>query len=235
MPEADNNSFLCARDICKEYKIGKSVLRVLNKINLEVNEGEILVILGASGAGKSTLLHILGVLDSPTSGYISFRGENLSNAGQKELAKKRSRIFGFVFQFYHLLPDFNALENVLMPSLICQGIFNKKSKKENIERATQLLNHVGLGERINHRPDELSGGEKQRISIVRALMNEPKILLCDEPTGNLDTKTGLKIQDLIWELNERTKLTTIIVSHDESIAKRAGRVIRMADGEIVKL
>lgn len=233
MPEKTDNSYLSASEIYKEYKTGKTSVRVLNGINLSINEGEILIILGASGAGKSTLLHILGILDTPTSGYVSFKGENLSIVGQKELAEKRNRIFGFVFQFYHLLPDFNALENVLMPRLIGQRFFKTKSKQDNIEKAVHLLKRVGLGDRINHRPDELSGGEKQRVAIVRALMNEPEILLCDEPTGNLDTNSGKEIQELIWELNEKTKQTVVIVTHDERFAKIAGHIVRMADGKIV--
>ncbi|MEK6765861.1 MAG: ABC transporter ATP-binding protein [Planctomycetota bacterium] len=213
--------------------MGKTSLRVLSGINLEIKEGEILIILGASGAGKSTLLHILGILDTPTSGHVSFKGENLSIVGQKELAEKRNRIFGFVFQFYHLLPDFNALENVLMPRLIGKKFFKTISKKEHTEKAVQLLERVGLGNRINHRPNELSGGEKQRVAIVRALMNDPEILLCDEPTGNLDTNSGREIKELIWELNEKTKQTVVIVTHDERFAKSAGQVVRMADGKIV--
>ncbi len=233
MPENINNGLLCASEIHKEYKIGNNVLHVLNGINLDVKKGEILIIIGASGAGKSTLLHILGILDTPTSGYVSFKGENLSNIGQRELAEKRNRIFGFVFQFYHLLPDFNALENVLMPRLIGQKFYKTKSKKENTEKAVQLLKRVGLENRINHRPDELSGGEKQRIAIVRALINDPEVLLCDEPTGNLDTNTGREIQELIWKLNETTNQTVVIVTHDERFAKMAKNVVRIADGKIV--
>ncbi len=233
MPETTNNGFLCARDICKEYKVGKNTLSVLNGVNLDIKGSEILIILGASGAGKSTLLHILGILDTPTSGYVSFKGENLSSVGQRALAEKRNRIFGFVFQFYHLLPDFNALENVMMPCLIGRKFFNAKPKSENMEKAVKLLERVGLGNRIYHRPDELSGGEKQRIAIVRALMNDPEVLLCDEPTGNLDTKSGMEIQELICELNKTTKQTVVIVTHDERFTKMAGSVVRIADGKIV--
>ncbi len=233
MVEEIDNSYLCAKEICKEYKIGKTSISVLDGINLEVKKGEILIILGASGAGKSSLLHILGILDTPTSGHVIFEGENLSVIGQKKLAEKRNRIFGFVFQFYHLLPDFNAVENVLMPRLIGRRFFKTTSKKDHTEKAIQLLERVGLGDRIKHRPNELSGGEKQRVAIVRALMNDPEILLCDEPTGNLDTKSGSDIQKLIWDLNENTKQTVVIVTHDERFAKLAGNVIRMADGKIV--
>lgn len=233
MVENTDNDYLCANEIYKEYKIGKSTVHVLNGINLKVTKGEILIILGASGAGKSSLLHILGILDTPTSGYVSFNGENLSVVGQKELALKRNRIFGFVFQFYHLLPDFNALENVLMPRLIGRRFFKTISKKEHTEKAIGLLERVGLGNRIIHKPNELSGGEKQRVAIVRALMNDPEILLCDEPTGNLDTKSGKEIQELIWDLNKNTKQTVVIVTHDERFAKMAGNVVRMADGQII--
>ena len=233
MIEEITNDYLCAKEISKEYTVGKTSIRVLDKVNLDVKKGEILIILGASGAGKSSLLHIMGILDSPTSGHVSFKGENLSIIGQKKLAEKRNRIFGFVFQFYHLLPDFNALENVMMPRLIGRRFFKTVSKKEQTEKATELLERVGLRDRINHRPNELSGGEKQRVAIVRALMNDPEILLCDEPTGNLDTKSGREIQKLIWDLNEKTKQTVVIVTHDERFAETAGRVIRMADGKIV--
>ncbi|MCP4270185.1 MAG: ABC transporter ATP-binding protein [Candidatus Brocadiaceae bacterium] len=233
MVEKTDSGYLCANEIYKEYKVGKSSVHVLNGIDLEVSKGEILIILGASGAGKSSLLHIMGILDTPTSGHVSFKGENLSVIGQKELAIKRNRIFGFVFQFYHLLPDFNALENVLMPRLIGRRFYKTTSKKEHTEKAIQLLNRVGLGNRIMHRPNELSGGEKQRVAIVRALMNDPEILLCDEPTGNLDTKSGREIQELLWGLNEQTKQTVVIVTHDEKFSRKAGNVVRMNDGKIV--
>ncbi len=233
MTEEIADNYLCAKEISKEYTIGKTSIRVLDKVNLDVKKGEILIVLGASGAGKSSLLHILGILDTPTSGHVSFKGENLSIIGQRKLAEKRNRIFGFVFQFYHLLPDFNALENVLMPRLIGRKFFKTVSKKDYTEKAAELLDRVGLGNRINHRPNELSGGEKQRVAIIRALMNDPEILLCDEPTGNLDTKSGREIQKLIWDLNEKTKQTVVIVTHDERFAETAGRVIRMADGRII--
>jgi len=233
MTEEIADNYLCAKEISKEYTIGKTSIRVLDKVNLSVKKGEILIVLGASGAGKSSLLHILGILDTPTSGHVSFKSENLSIIGQRKLAEKRNRIFGFVFQFYHLLPDFNALENVLMPRLIGRRFFKTVSKKDYTEKAAELLDRVGLGNRINHRPNELSGGEKQRVAIVRALMNDPEILLCDEPTGNLDTKSGREIQKLIWDLNEKTKQTVVIVTHDERFAETAGRVIRMADGRII--
>ena len=153
MTEEIVDNYLCAKEISKEYTIGKTSIRVLDKVNLDVKKGEILIVLGASGAGKSSLLHILGILDTPTSGHVSFKGENLSIIGQRKLAEKRNRIFGFVFQFYHLLPDFNALENVLMPRLIGRRFFKTVSKKDYTEKAAELLDRVGLGNRINHRPN----------------------------------------------------------------------------------
>jgi lipoprotein-releasing system ATP-binding protein len=226
-----NNSLLQAIDIYKEYTNGTCKIPVLHKINLSIKKGEILIVVGASGAGKSTLLHILGILDTPTSGSVIYKGINLTKLSSKKQAEVRNRIFGFVFQFYHLLPDFTALENVLLPCLIGSGLRNHKSiKVEYTNRAISLLERVGLGGRLTHRPSQLSGGEKQRVAIVRALINNPELLLCDEPTGNLDTKTGHEIRALIWDLNKTLNQTVIIVTHDAEIAKHAGRVIRIVDG-----
>lgn len=230
-----NNCLLRADDICKEYKIHGGVVRILDGISLSVKKGEIVVIVGASGAGKSTLLHILGILDRPTSGAIFYEGVDLNKLSHKDQALKRNLLFGFVFQFYHLLPDFTALENVLMPSLIGRKFWKKTFRKsDKIEMATQLLEQVGLDKRVNHRPDQLSGGERQRVAIARALINEPKILLCDEPTGNLDSTKGSEIQKLIWEFNDRLQQTTIIVTHDEKLTKMADRIIRVVDGKVVE-
>lgn len=226
-----NNSLLQAIDIYKEYTHGTCKLPVLHRINLSIKKGEILIVVGASGAGKSTLLHILGILDTPTSGSVIYKGINLTNLSSKKQAEVRNRIFGFVFQFYHLLPDFTALENVLLPCLIGSGLRNHRSiNKEYTSRAISLLERVGLGGRLTHKPSQLSGGERQRVAIVRALINNPELLLCDEPTGNLDTKTGHEIRDLIWDLNKTLNQTVIIVTHDEEITKHAGRVLRIVDG-----
>lgn len=228
------NEFLCAKDICKEYKMQGGMLRILKGVNLTIVKGEIVIIIGASGAGKSTLLHILGILDEPTSGAVFYNGINLNKASAKEQALKRNQIFGFVFQFYHLMPDFTALENVLMPVLIGRSLSRKNlSKKAGREKAKTLLEHVGLKDRINHRSDQLSGGERQRVAIARALINDPEILLCDEPTGNLDSKTGTEIKELLRDINKGLKQTIVIVTHDEQIAKCANRIIHIVDGKIV--
>ena len=208
---------------------------VLRGINLAIAKGEIVVIVGASGAGKSTLLHILGILDTPTSGSVLYNGVNLTQLNEKKQADMRNRIFGFVFQFYHLLPDFTALENVLLPcfignSFLRQGTVTKGYK----DRAISLLERVGLGDRLMHKPSQLSGGERQRVAIIRALINSPELLLCDEPTGNLDTKTGHEIRELIWDVNKVMNQTVVIVTHDEEIARHAGRVVRIVDGSIVE-
>lgn len=228
-----NNCLLRAEDIYKEYKIDKNVLNVLNGISLSIAKGEIVVIIGDSGAGKSTLLHILGILDKPTSGSIYYDGHDLNKLSAKEQALKRNQLFGFVFQFYHLLSDFTALENAFMPALIGNQYRKTGIKKsEKLNKVTGLLEHVGLGGRLNHRPDQLSGGERQRVAIVRALINEPQILLCDEPTGNLDSSNSEEIQKLIWDFNERLGQTVVIVTHDSKLAKKAHRTIRVTDGKI---
>ena len=230
-----NNSLLQAIDIYKEYSNGERTLPVLQRINLTIGKGEIVVIVGASGAGKSTLLHILGLLDTPTSGSVIYKGINLNTLSAKKQAEMRNRIFGFVFQFYHLLPDFTALENVLLPGFIGGGFLKRKAEnKDYTSRAISLLERVGLGDRLTHKPSQLSGGERQRVAIVRALVNNPELLLCDEPTGNLDTKTGHEIRELIWDLNKTLNQTVVIVTHDEEIAKHAGRVVRIVDGCILE-
>ncbi len=230
---ATNDCLLQAVNISKEYTAGERTLPVLQGINLTVRKGEIVTIVGVSGAGKSTLLHILGILDTPTSGSVFYKGINLTKLSAKRQAEMRNRVFGFVFQFYHLLPDFTALENVLLPSLIGNSLSHWKNvKKERRDRAVSLLERVGLGDRIQHKPSQLSGGERQRVAITRALINEPELLLCDEPTGNLDTKTGQEIRELLWSLNETLNQTVVVVTHDEKIAENAGRIIRITDGRI---
>ncbi len=231
--EEHKDVLIQAQDITKEYRIGKNTLRVLNGVNLEIDRGEVLIILGPSGAGKSTLLHILGLLDTPTSGQTIYRGENLNKLSSKQQAERRNKHFGFVFQFYHLLPDFTALENVMMPGLIGQRTSSQPHKKTCREKATEILDIVGLKERIHHRPDQLSGGERQRVAFARALVNEPEVLFCDEPTGNLDTKNSKEIQDLMLKLNALNNQTFIIVTHDENFARLGKRRIKIVDGRIV--
>ena len=203
-------------------------LEVLKGIDLCINEKEIVSIVGKSGAGKTTLLQLIGTLEKPTSGFVSIEGKDLSKFKEKELAKFRNQSIGFVFQFHHLLPEFTALENTCLP-----GYIAKKNKKDSIERAKFLLHTLGLNKRINHRPSELSGGEQQRVSIARALMNEPKVILADEPSGNLDTKTADEIHNLFFKLREELGLTFVIVTHNIKLAELADRKIVMKDGLII--
>ena len=203
-------------------------LEVLKGIDLSINEKEIVSIVGKSGAGKTTLLQLIGTLEKPTSGFVSIEGKDLSKFKEKELAKFRNQSIGFVFQFHHLLPEFTALENTCLP-----GYIAKKNKKDSIERAKFLLHTLGLNKRINHRPSELSGGEQQRVCIARALMNEPKVILADEPSGNLDTKTADEIHNLFFKLREDLGLTFVIVTHNIKLAELADRKIVMKDGLII--
>lgn len=229
----NSDIILQAKNVFKEYANGERTVPVLHGINLSFEKGEIVVIVGASGAGKSTLLHILGILDTPSSGSVLYKGINLTELGSRKQAEIRNRIFGFVFQFYHLLPDFTTLENVLLPGLIGNSLSGWRAVKKNYaQRATSLLERVGLGDRLSHKPSQLSGGERQRVAIVRALINNPELLLCDEPTGNLDTRTGREICELLCGLNKTLNQTIVIVTHDEEIAKLARRVVRIVDGHI---
>jgi lipoprotein-releasing system ATP-binding protein len=222
-----------ARDVCKDYRMGRSTLHVLREVSLRIQAGELVSIIGPSGAGKSTLLHILGILETPTSGTVEVEGRDVSRLGDTERSLQRNRRIGFVFQFYHLLPDFDALENVCLPALTRCGAFEwVRTRHELRERARHVLETVGLADRMRHRPAQLSGGERQRVAIARALINEPVVLLCDEPTGNLDTKTGRVIQDLLWRLNEENGQTVVFVTHDEHLAARAPRQMHMVDGRI---
>lgn len=217
---------LKASDIKKSYKIDKkNRLQVLKGINIEIFKGEIIAIVGKSGAGKSTLLHILGTLDKADSGKIEIENKNISSFNDKELADFRNTSVGFIFQFHHLLPEFTALENVLMPALI-EG-------KDAKERAKELLKTTGVYSREDHKPSEISGGEAQRVAIARALINSPKIILADEPTGNLDTENANAIINLIFELREKLNQTFVIVTHNEEFANKCDRIIKMQDGLII--
>ncbi|HHT9131325.1 MAG TPA: ABC transporter ATP-binding protein [Candidatus Tripitaka californicus] len=229
-----NNVLISAKDVFKEYKMGRSTLRVLNGITLEVAKGERLIVVGPSGAGKSTLLHILGLLDTPTSGKVFYKGEDLGQLSPGRQAETRNKHFGFVFQFYHLLPDFIALENVMLPRLISPGAGWSTMKKEGREKAMELLRCVGLADRAHHRPDQLSGGERQRVAFARALMNDPDVLFCDEPTGNLDSENAGGIWELIVRLNETNQQTFVIITHDEHFASRGTRTVGITDGRIAE-
>jgi len=209
------------------FKNGNRI-EVLKGLNLEIARGESMAICGVSGAGKSTLLHILGTLDRPTSGTLLYDDMDVFAWQEKKLAVFRNRKIGFVFQFHNLLPEFNSMENTMMPALI-----NGLSKQEAREKAEVILNELGLGDRITHRPGELSGGEQQRVAIARALIMEPEILLADEPVGNLDTETGKKIEDILLELNRTKHIILVVVTHNKSLADRMSRSIGLRDGKIV--
>jgi len=216
-----------AKEVGKTYRMGKVQVSALRGITLEVEKGEFLAIFGPSGSGKSTLLHVLGGLDRPDKGNVFIDGINLSTLNDAKLAEVRLRKIGFVFQFFNLLPRLTALRNVELPLTLADV-----SEKESIQKATDILELVGLKDRINHRPTELSGGEQQRVAIARALINDPKIVLADEPTGNLDTTTGWEIVRLMKRLNEEKGQTFVIVTHDQSVAETANRMIYLKDGVV---
>lgn len=214
------------QQLLKSYGNGTKRVEVLKGVDLNFSRGERAAIVGASGVGKTTLLHVLGTLDRPTGGKVFYEGKDIYALNEKELALFRNREIGFVFQFHHLLPEFSALENTMMPCLI-QGI----PKKESAARAEAILTLVGLKERLSHKPGELSGGEQQRVAVARALVLEPKILLADEPTGNLDTKTGESVFDLLQELNQIKGVTLIVVTHNLKLAEKLSRQIQLIDGK----
>jgi len=213
------------QDVTKTFEHEGRSLEVLKGIDLEIEAGEMVTIVGPSGAGKSTLLHLIGTLDLPTKGRILYSGRDVTRMGSSELAEFRNRSIGFVFQFHHLLPEFTALENVMMPGLIQGG-------RRLEDRARRLLDEVGLSERLTHRPGELSGGEQQRVALARALLMEPKLVLADEPTGNLDSQTSSAVQSLIFDLNRRHWITFLIVTHSRDFAAMMPRRVSMKDGRI---
>lgn len=221
------NSLLAVSGLNKSFGSGDATVEVLKGIDLQIAAGETIALVGASGAGKSTLLHILGTLDRPTTGQVLFRGEDVFRLNDQALATFRNQAIGFVFQFHHLLPEFTALENVMMPLLIA-----RTPRGEAREKASGLLGDVGLAHRLTHKPGELSGGEQQRVAIARALVGSPQVLLADEPTGNLDMKTSDEIHSLLCDIHAARGVTLIIVTHNERLAARLERTIRMVDGRI---
>jgi len=222
---------IIAENLHKTYKLGRKDLRAVNGISVHMQKAKTTVILGPSGAGKSTLLHLVGGLDKPTSGKVLLDGKDIYKMSDKERARIRNSRIGFVFQFYHLLPEFTALENVMLPAEInSSGTGSARGQAK--EKAIELLMAVGLKDRVHHRPGELSGGESQRAAIARALINEPEILLCDEPTGNLDSKTSEAIYELLFDLKAKTGMALVIVTHDDSISDKADHIIRIKDGKL---
>ena len=216
-----------AQDLKKSFKLDQAEVHVLKAVSLEIKRGELVAIVGASGVGKTTLLHILGTLDRPTSGTVRFDGNDVFAMDDQTLAEFRNRKIGFVFQFHHLLPEFTALENVMLPALI-----RRQSEAEARAAAEAVLKEVGLEHRLVHRIGELSGGEQQRVAVARALVLHPDLVLADEPTGNLDTHTGEEVFKLLRDLNRAKGITFVIVTHNEALSRQADRIIRMVDGKI---
>lgn len=216
------------KNVEKVYRLGEIPVHALKGISMELEKGEFVAVMGPSGSGKTTLLNLIGALDKPTKGKVYIDGKDLTALKEKELTKLRRRTMGFVFQFYNLIPVLSAFENVELPMLIAD-----KPRKEREKRARQLLEMVGLADRADHRPDELSGGEQQRVAIVRALANKPSIVLADEPTGDLDTKTGTEVMHALHNLSKRERATVIVVTHDPIVADLARRVFEMQDGKII--
>jgi len=221
--------------ITKSYRKGAVGIRVLRGVNMEVRHGEFLAVIGQSGSGKSTLLHLLGTLDSPDDGEIYFDGRRIDNVSRRQRDILRNKNMGMIFQFYHLLPELTVLENVLTPIMISESIFGYfRNCRKYRAAAKELLDMVGLGHRLKHKPSELSGGEMQRTAIARALVTSPELLLADEPTGNLDHETGMEIMEILCRLNREQKLTIVMVTHDHAIAQQADRIVRLDAGQVVQ-
>lgn len=220
---------ITAKGLTKSYGRGIARVEVLKGVDLSIAEGETIAIVGASGVGKSTLLNILGALDRPTSGEVLYRGEPIFGFDDRRLANFRNGSVGFVFQFHHLLPEFTALENVMLPAMIA-GVPGDQAR----EKAIGLLKEVGLGERLDHKPGELSGGEQQRAAIVRALVRDPQVVLADEPTGNLDTRTGEEVFGLLMRLNHQRRTTLVVVTHNDALASMMSRRVSMVDGRVAE-
>lgn len=230
---AADSVIMSAKNLTKTYRTGKVQVPVLKGVDFVAERNRLTAIIGQSGSGKSTLLHLLGTLDQPDGGEVYFDGRRIDNLPRRQRDQFRNQTLGMIFQFYHLLPELTTLENVMVPSLIGHGMFKYFSVRRKLrDRAAELLDWVGLGHRLKHRPNELSGGEMQRTAIARALMAEPRILLADEPTGNLDPETGHGILELLKKLNQQQQMTIIMVTHDEAIARSADCCIRLLSGKV---
>ena len=227
MSDGPTEGVLVCRSIVRQFREGDSTLEVLRGVDLTVREAERLAIIGTSGPGKTTLLQIMGGLDDPTSGEVHVNGQSIANIDEKDKSALRNQFIGFVYQFHHLLPEFSAKENVAMPLLI-----RRLRKDEAMQQAADLLSRVGLGERLDHKPGELSGGERQRAAVARALITRPKLVLADEPTGNLDAGNGQHVLQLMLELNQELNTSLVIVTHDHSIAGQMDRVLVLEDGRL---
>jgi lipoprotein-releasing system ATP-binding protein len=228
-----NPAILRAAGVNRRFKMGDSVIDVLRHCDLSVRDGEFIAIEGRSGSGKSTLLHILGALDEPNGGSIDYQGRDIAKMNGAERSHLRNTDFGFVFQFYHLLPELNVIENTLLSAMIQYSWLGFRSNRGKLrERATQVLDQLGMAHRLKHRPNQLSGGERQRVAIARALMNSPKVLFADEPTGNLDADTGRQIMGVLEKLHQERGQTIVMVTHDRSLARQADRVLVLKDGKL---
>ena len=227
---------ISAQAIEKSYSKGEHKVPVLRGAGMTAHRGEFISVVGQSGSGKSTLLHVMGLLDAPDVGEVLLEGRRIDNLNQAARDQLRNHVFGFIFQFYHLLPELTLLENVMMPLMIRHSLFSYWGKRREIrDQAMSILQQVGLEHRVKHRPSELSGGEMQRGAIARALIGRPEILLADEPTGNLDAATGGEIMDTLKRLNEENQLTIVMVTHDETVAHQAHRIVRLAEGQIATI
>ena len=230
-----DHALIRAEDIHKSYRIGSREIPILRGVDIRVMQGEIVALVGTSGAGKSTLLHVLGLLDPPSSGRVHYGEHVASDASAGQRARLRHEHIGFVFQFYHLIPELNALQNVCLGAMMTESVRSWFGKRRKVRaRAHELLEKIGLGDRLKHRPSQLSGGERQRVAIARALIARPRVILADEPTGNLDSETASEILDLIWEINETQDIAFLLVTHNEQVASRADRAVRLRDGVVVE-
>ncbi len=233
--QAKGEELVRATGLKKSYFAGKRELPVVKGVNMNISRGEVLMICGPSGAGKSTLLHMLGLLDPPSAGDVFYEGENLTSAPPRRQSSVRNRRIGFVFQFYHLLPDLDVVENTLLPLMIRESTFSWfGARRRYREKVEKVLASMGLGERLKHRPSQLSGGERQRVAIARALINDPEVLFCDEPTGNLDTRTAEEILKVLWRIREEFSQTLVVVTHNRTLAEQGSRRLNMIDGKLYR-